>query len=62
MDLIPVHKHCKVCGKAIPAEDNTCSEACAKKRIEAMRNRQLLNYLFWGVALFLIFILFFVKL
>jgi predicted nucleic acid-binding Zn ribbon protein len=58
MDLIPVHKHCKVCGKPVPPEDITCSEACAKKRVEAMRNRQIWTYLFYGVALFLVILLF----
>jgi predicted nucleic acid-binding Zn ribbon protein len=57
MDAIPVHKHCKACGKSIPPEDTTCSAECARKRAEVLRNRQLLTYLLYGVAFFLIILL-----
>jgi predicted nucleic acid-binding Zn ribbon protein len=50
MELVPSHKHCKVCGTSIPPEDTTCSKACAEKRAQSIRQRRLYNLLFYGSA------------
>lgn len=56
---IPAHAHCKVCGKAMPEDSPTCSPACATRRADTLRRRQMLNYIFWGTALFLVVVLYF---
>lgn len=41
------HRHCKVCGKPCPPENEVCSTACRRKReavLAARRNYQWLLY------------------
>lgn len=46
------HKHCMVCGKAIPPTDDFCSSECLQKYRSMERRR---NLIFWGFIGLLIF-------
>jgi predicted nucleic acid-binding Zn ribbon protein len=43
------HSHCIICGNAIPEDQKTCSEACAKKYetdLKKYKRQQNMSYLF----------------
>ena len=48
------HKHCNVCGKAVPVSKDLCSEECEKQWEELVRKRKMMQYLFYGASIFLI--------
>ncbi len=54
------HRHCKVCGKAIPPNQEFCSEKCrkayedAERRQKRMKNIFLLVYAVIFIVLFLL--------
>ena len=48
------HRHCKVCGKAIGADQEFCSKVCRRKREAQIQNRRNLTYLMYGAIAFLI--------
>ena len=47
------HKHCRNCGKAIPADDTFCSDTCNVEHRELMRKKknQLLIMMFIAMAI-----------
>lgn len=53
------HKHCRMCGKAIPADDIFCNDQCKGEHTEMMRKKknQLLIMMFIAVAM-MVFALF----
>lgn len=59
VERIIQHKHCSICGKAIPAEEEYCSENC-KERFEAIQKKKKnLMYIMYGLMFFLLILLFF---
>jgi len=50
------HRHCKICGKAIPPNQEFCSEACRSisERMEARQRRMRNLLIIMYVAVFLI--------
>lgn len=50
------HRHCKVCGKAIPPEAEFCSKGCRRKREAQLQSRRNLGYLMYGAIAILILI------
>ncbi len=56
------HRHCRVCGKAIPPKEEFCSDECRSKFEEARereRKARRMLYVFYGLimASLLIFLL-----
>jgi predicted nucleic acid-binding Zn ribbon protein len=41
------HKHCPVCGKAMSADKDTCSDECAVSRQSQMREKKRTLYMFY---------------
>lgn len=41
------HKHCPVCGKAMSADKDTCSDECGDKRQAQIKERKRTMYLFY---------------
>jgi len=49
------HRHCKICGRVCPADEETCSRACRDKRAQQLQSRRMYTYLLYGsIALLLI--------
>jgi len=45
------HKHCRICDKAIPVDEETCSEEC-KTKLEALIKKRRTNvYIIWGLLI-----------
>ena len=51
------HRHCKVCGKPCPPENEVCSTACRRKREEYLASRRNFTWLLYG-GIVLVVILF----
>ncbi len=56
---VPPHKHCKVCGKVIPPDQDYCSSKCEaidlkqKKEAEFVRKVSLIVIIFFFIAMVL---------
>lgn len=48
------HRHCKVCGKACGAGEETCSPACYEKRQAMLSSRRLYTGLMYIVIAILV--------
>lgn len=46
---VPNHSHCVQCGKAIPADDRTCSAECADELEEENTRRKRMMYFTYGL-------------
>ena len=53
------HKHCQICGKAVPIEEDFCSEECKEKMEQMVKKKRLWMYVFYALALVLVFMLIF---
>ena len=51
------HKHCPICGKAMSADKETCSDECAIKRQTQMQEKKRTLYLFYFSMLVLVVVL-----
>ena len=56
-DLVSQHLHCRICGKAIPSDEDFCSDLCKEKMEAMVKKRKTFNYIFMGLMAFLIFML-----
>ena len=45
------HSHCPVCGKAQPADEKTCSEACKLRYNDMVKKRKLWLYAFYAMLI-----------
>ncbi len=53
------HKHCSICGKAIPVDETFCSDECKEKWGAMMKKRKMMMYIMYGmIAVFIVLILF----
>ncbi|RLF38150.1 MAG: DUF2116 family Zn-ribbon domain-containing protein [Thermoplasmata archaeon] len=50
---IPQHRHCQMCGKAIPLDERFCSEECREKYVEFLKKRRRLILIMY-VILFIV--------
>ena len=48
------HKHCNVCGKAVPVANEICSDECQKQWDDLVRKRKRTQYLFYAASIFLV--------
>ena len=51
---VPPHKHCVVCGAAIPGDQSFCDELCEYKYKSAKRRQQLIFLAFMAAFLMLL--------
>ena len=51
------HKHCPICGKAMSAEKDTCSNECSIKRKRQMQEKKRTMYLFYFSILVLVVVM-----
>ena len=51
------HKHCPICGKAMSAERDTCSDECDIKRKTQMQEKKRTLYLFYFSILVLVIVM-----
>lgn len=50
MVQIPQHAHCQTCGRAIQAEDKTCSPECAAKLAAHEKKRRHMLYVLYAMV------------
>ena len=55
------HKHCNVCGKAVPVSKEICSDECQGKWDELTNKRKRSLYIFY-IAMAILIVLFFLQL
>lgn len=48
------HRHCKVCGKVVDADEEYCSDKCRTRREDAARSRRNFTYLLYGIMFLLV--------
>lgn len=51
------HRHCRVCGKTIDADEQFCSEACATKRAQTLQRGRTYQMLMYAAILVLVLLL-----
>lgn len=51
------HRHCKICGRVCDPAEETCSKACAQKRLERLQTRRMYTYLMYGAIALLAIVL-----
>jgi len=54
VEKIVQHKHCQICGKAIPLKEKFCSEECEQKFNEIVKKRKILIYILYGAVVLMI--------
>jgi predicted nucleic acid-binding Zn ribbon protein len=54
--VIPLHTHCRVCGKSIPWGKDYCSNECREKEMKAQRRAKRMSrlYLLFFVVVFIL--------
>jgi predicted nucleic acid-binding Zn ribbon protein len=45
------HAHCPVCGKAMPSDEKTCSEACMLRYNAMVKKRKFWLYAFYAMLI-----------
>jgi len=53
------HKHCKICNKPIPLEEEFCSEECREEYEDLVSSRKKRQYLLYGLFIVFMIVLFF---
>ncbi len=53
------HKHCKICAKPIPLDEDFCSEKCREEYQELMKKRKKMQYIFYILLIVLIIVAYF---
>ncbi|MCD6383492.1 MAG: DUF2116 family Zn-ribbon domain-containing protein [Thermoplasmata archaeon] len=53
---IPPHKHCIVCGKAIPEDERFCSEEC-EAAFKRMQRAKILNFVYMFILVVVLMII-----
>jgi len=53
------HKHCSICGKAVPVEETFCSDECKEKWDAMVKKRKMMMYIMYGmIVVFIVLILY----
>ena len=58
VEKLPQHKHCGVCGRAIPADDEFCNDECTAKHDSLLKKRKTYVYMMYGAIIIMIIFLF----
>ncbi len=51
-EIIVQHKHCPVCGRAIPPDEEFCSDECREKMEILAKKKRLFYYAYMGLVVF----------
>jgi predicted nucleic acid-binding Zn ribbon protein len=51
------HRHCIVCGKAVPSEEELCSDKCSTERDSITKKKRGYVYLMYGAIIVMIIFL-----
>ncbi|MEM3437313.1 MAG: DUF2116 family Zn-ribbon domain-containing protein [Nitrososphaerales archaeon] len=56
---IPLHTHCKVCGKSIPWGKDYCSNECREKEMKAQKRAKRISriYLLFFIIIFILLLI-----
>ncbi len=58
VEKVGQHKHCQICGKAIPITETLCSEECKQKYKDMLKKRKIMFYVMYGLmGVFIIMLL-----
>ena len=52
MEMVPAHRHCRVCGTPTPMEDRYCSPKCSEKHADQVRQQRLYTLIFVALVVF----------
>ncbi|MBS3817607.1 MAG: DUF2116 family Zn-ribbon domain-containing protein [Candidatus Thermoplasmatota archaeon] len=53
------HKHCKICAKPIPLDEDFCSEKCREEYQDMVSERKKKQYIFYALLAVLIVVVYF---
>lgn len=53
------HKHCKICAKPIPLDEDFCSEKCREEYQDMVSKRKKRQYIFYALLAVLIVVVYF---
>lgn len=53
------HKHCKICSKPIPLDEEFCSEKCREEYDDLVSKRKKRQYIFYALLIILIIVSYF---
>jgi predicted nucleic acid-binding Zn ribbon protein len=54
VEKVAQHKHCYICGKAIPLLETLCSEECKQKYQTMIKKRKIFVYVMYIVVFFIL--------
>ena len=54
VEKVGQHKHCQICGKTIPIDENLCSEECKQKFQTMVKKRKILVYVMYALIFFIL--------
>ncbi|MCD6461595.1 MAG: DUF2116 family Zn-ribbon domain-containing protein [Thermoplasmata archaeon] len=57
-DIVVQHKHCPVCGRAMPLEEEYCSEECREKMEVLVKKKKMFYYVYMFLMVFIIALIF----
>jgi len=53
------HKHCSICGKAVPVDETFCSDECKEKWAAMVKKRKTMMYIMYGmIVVFIVLMLY----
>ncbi len=55
--VIPNHAHCRICGRAVPFGDETCSNACKGKIDDLQKRKRNMMYFLYAMIGFSLILL-----
>ena len=58
---LPEHSHCTYCGDPIPFGESYCNDECKRMEAERVAKEKRKDYIFYGIAVATIVILFVIR-
>ena len=53
------HKHCQICGRAVPLGEDYCGDECKKKMEDVVKRKRFWMYIFYALmAAFIVLLMF----
>ncbi|MFP4002092.1 MAG: DUF2116 family Zn-ribbon domain-containing protein [Thermoplasmata archaeon] len=53
------HKHCKICQKPVPLDEDFCSQKCREEYEDLVSSRKKKQYIFYALLVVFLIVLFF---
>ena len=51
------HKHCLICGRAVPLKQQYCSKRCKAQHMAARKKQKMWMNILWALMIFLVIVL-----